>query len=239
MARSKGTPRFKSHSTKASDDKEKKVVKDEKTGSIVKKALAKHRKSRVGKEIKEQQNSTNYAIRRLPFNRLCREYAQDYSVDMRWSKEAFEALQTAAEEHLVKVFGDANFIRLAANAKRQSIKPDDVYAAVRIDSRNMDMYFDKIVEKSGSIFERDRNTRDPIRRKLTSRKTYWTEQFNKKMHDLALLDKYGITASKKDETQKTEGSKKKPEEEKEAEDEKDATEEEEEKPKKQKRKVNL
>lgn len=252
MARSKNHP-VKIQKDEDKKTSSKKTIKEEDKGKesrALGKTITKHRVSRVIKEVKEQQNSTGFAIRKLPFSRLSREIGQDYSTDIRWSAEAFLALQTAAENHLVKIFSDANFIRLAANAKRQSIRPDDVLAALRVDSSNMNIYFLDIVKKSAEVYHRDKNTKDPLRRKLMARAEYWTAQVNKKKQDIALLDKYNVISevkSKKEdphpriENDEPKGTKRKlkeeekreeEEEEEEKKEERDVTEDEEEKPKK-------
>ncbi|KAJ3131079.1 hypothetical protein HDU90_008953 [Geranomyces variabilis] len=77
------------------------------------------------REIKEQQKSTKFLIARAPFQRTCREIAGDIRLqDMRWQQDAFEALQTAAEEYLVALFMDV--VLLAVHAHRQTINVDDV-----------------------------------------------------------------------------------------------------------------
>ena len=62
-------------------------------------------------------------IRRLPFSRLVREIAQDFVA-------AIEALQYAAESHVVKLFEDANL--LAQHAKRITIYKTDLMLVRRI-----------------------------------------------------------------------------------------------------------
>ena len=63
-------------------------------------------------------------IRRLPFARLVREVAQDYTVVPRFQQKAIKALQYAAESHLVKFYEDANL--LAKHAKRITVYPKDL-----------------------------------------------------------------------------------------------------------------
>lgn len=45
------------------------------------------------REIRRYQKSTELLIRRLPFQRLVREIAQDFKFDLRWNVKAIEALQ--------------------------------------------------------------------------------------------------------------------------------------------------
>ena len=69
-------------------------------------------------------------IRKLPFQRLLREIAQDYRADLRFSGESMLAIQEAAESYLVGIFHDTNFNAL--NAKRMTIKLKDLQLARKI-----------------------------------------------------------------------------------------------------------
>ncbi|KAF4396212.1 hypothetical protein G4B88_020849 [Cannabis sativa] len=62
------------------------------------------------------QKSTELLIRKLPFQRLVREIAQDFKTDLRFQSSAVSALQEAAEAYLVGVFEDTNLC--AIHAKR-------------------------------------------------------------------------------------------------------------------------
>ncbi|KAH7415549.1 hypothetical protein KP509_14G051000 [Ceratopteris richardii] len=68
------------------------------------------------REIRKYQKSTELLIRRLPFQRLVREIAQD--------------LKEAAEAYLVGLFEDTNLC--AIHAKRVTIMPQDIQLARRI-----------------------------------------------------------------------------------------------------------
>ena len=59
-------------------------------------------------EICRYQRSTELLIRKLPFQRLVREVAQDSKVDLRFQCSAIMALQEAAEAFLVGLFEDTN-----------------------------------------------------------------------------------------------------------------------------------
>jgi histone H3/H4 len=59
-------------------------------------------------EIRRYQKSTDLLIRKLPFQRLVREIAQDFANDCRWQSTAILALQEAAEAYLVSLFEDVN-----------------------------------------------------------------------------------------------------------------------------------
>lgn len=49
------------------------------------------------REIRRYQKSTELLIRKLPFQRLVREIAQDFKTDLRFQSSAIGALQEAAE----------------------------------------------------------------------------------------------------------------------------------------------
>lgn len=82
------------------------------------------------REIRRYQKSTNLLIRKLPFQRLVREIAQDYKNDLRFQSNAILALQEAAEAYLVSLFEDTNLC--AIHAKRVTIMPKDMQLARRI-----------------------------------------------------------------------------------------------------------
>lgn len=68
------------------------------------------------REIRKYQKSTELLIRKLPFQRLVREIAQDFKTDLRFQSSAVLALQEAAEAYLVGLFEDTNLC--AIHAKR-------------------------------------------------------------------------------------------------------------------------
>lgn len=82
------------------------------------------------REIRRYQKSTEVLIRRLPFQRLVREIAQDVRTDLRFQATALMALQEAAEAHLVGLFESTNLC--AIHASRQTIMPKDMQLARRI-----------------------------------------------------------------------------------------------------------
>ncbi|KAA8578694.1 hypothetical protein FQN60_010561, partial [Etheostoma spectabile] len=69
------------------------------------------------REIRRYQKSTELLIRKLPFQRLVREIAQDFKTDLRFQSSAVMALQEASEAYLVGLFEDTNLC--AIHAKRQ------------------------------------------------------------------------------------------------------------------------
>ena len=82
------------------------------------------------REIRRYQKSTDLLIRKLPFQRLVREIAQDFKNDLRFAGQAILALQEASESYLVSLFEDTNLA--AIHAKRVTIFPKDIQLARRI-----------------------------------------------------------------------------------------------------------
>jgi len=82
------------------------------------------------REIRRYQKTTELLIRKLPFQRLVREIAQDFKTDLRFQSTAILALQEASEAYLVGLFEDTNLC--AIHAKRVTIMPKDIQLARRI-----------------------------------------------------------------------------------------------------------
>ncbi|EGG02998.1 histone-fold-containing protein [Melampsora americana] len=82
------------------------------------------------REIRRYQKSTELLIRKLPFQRLVREIAQDFKTDLRFQSSAIGALQESAEAYLVSLFEDTNLA--AIHAKRVTIQPKDIQLARRL-----------------------------------------------------------------------------------------------------------
>ncbi|ORY32071.1 histone H3 [Naematelia encephala] len=82
------------------------------------------------REIRRYQKSTELLIRKLPFQRLVREIAQDFKTDLRFQSSAVMALQEASEAYLVSLFEDTNLA--AIHAKRVTIQPKDLGLARRL-----------------------------------------------------------------------------------------------------------
>ena len=110
------------------------------------------------REIRRYQKSTELLIRKLPFQRLVREIAQDFKTDLRFQSAAIGALQVrildqvgvnelgvdvsistrafplllqeASEAYLVGLFEDTNLCVI--HAKRVTIMPKDIQLARRI-----------------------------------------------------------------------------------------------------------
>ena len=81
-------------------------------------------------DIRHFQKTTALLIRKLPFQRLVREIAQDFKTDLRFQSAAILCLQEAAEAYLVRLFDDANLC--AIHTKRVTIMPKDILLARRI-----------------------------------------------------------------------------------------------------------
>ncbi|CAM9113085.1 unnamed protein product [Chrysoparadoxa australica] len=62
------------------------------------------------REIRKYQKSTELLIRKLPFQRLVREIAQDFKNDLRFQSAAILALQEACEAYLVGLFEVWSFL---------------------------------------------------------------------------------------------------------------------------------
>ncbi|KAJ7845720.1 histone 3 [Mycena olivaceomarginata] len=82
------------------------------------------------REIRRYQKSTSLLIRKLPFQRLVREIAQDFKQELRFQSSAVKALQEAAEAYLISLFEDTNMA--AIHAKRVTIQPKDLALARRL-----------------------------------------------------------------------------------------------------------
>jgi histone H3 len=82
------------------------------------------------REIRRYQKSTELLIRKLPFQRLVREIAQDFKIDLRFQSSAVMAIQEASEAYLVGLFEDTNLYTI--HAKRVTIMPNDIQLARRI-----------------------------------------------------------------------------------------------------------
>jgi len=98
------------------------------------KAAAPKRRYRPGtvalRDIRKFQRSGELLIRKLPFQRLVREIAQEYTNAPRFSASAVLALQEASEAYLVGLFQDAQLC--AVHGKRVTVMSKDIQLARRI-----------------------------------------------------------------------------------------------------------
>ena len=82
-------------------------------------------------EIRRYQKLTELLIRKLPFQRLVRELAQDLGkMNIRFQSGAIMALQEASEAYLVGLLEDANLC--AMHAKRVTIMTKDIHLVRQI-----------------------------------------------------------------------------------------------------------
>jgi histone H3 len=82
------------------------------------------------RQIRKYQKTTDLLLRKLPFQRLVKEVAQDFKNDLRFQSGAIMALQEASEAYLVGLFEDTNLC--AIHAKRVTIMVRDMQLARRI-----------------------------------------------------------------------------------------------------------
>ena len=82
------------------------------------------------REIRRYQKSTELLIKKLPFQRLVKEIAQNFKSDLRFQASAVIALQEATESYIVSIFQDTNLC--AIHAKRVTIMAKDMQLALRI-----------------------------------------------------------------------------------------------------------
>ncbi|XP_037550131.1 histone H3-like [Nematolebias whitei] len=82
------------------------------------------------REIRLYQKSTELLIKKLPFQRLVREIAQDFKTDLGFQSSAIMALLEASVAYLVGLFEDTNLCTI--HAKRVTIMPKDIQLARRI-----------------------------------------------------------------------------------------------------------
>ena len=82
------------------------------------------------KPFLNQKHAMRLLIKKLPFQRLVREIAQDFKSDLRFKATAMLALQEATEAYLIGLFEDSNLCVI--HAKRVTIMPKDIQLARRI-----------------------------------------------------------------------------------------------------------
>lgn len=58
------------------------------------------------REIRYYQSTTHFLLPKKTFRRLVREIGQDFQTDLRFTENALEAIQTAAEDYLIKLFSN-------------------------------------------------------------------------------------------------------------------------------------
>lgn len=85
------------------------------------------------REIRKIQKGTGLLIPKAPFERVVRELGNEQKpgVDIRWSKDALEAIQMMAEDMLIHRFATAQIAAIHAN--RITVTPKDMWLAARVD----------------------------------------------------------------------------------------------------------
>eukprot|EP00405_Crypthecodinium_cohnii_P022013 CAMPEP_0206477500 /NCGR_PEP_ID=MMETSP0324_2-20121206/35418_1 /ASSEMBLY_ACC=CAM_ASM_000836 /TAXON_ID=2866 /ORGANISM="Crypthecodinium cohnii, Strain Seligo" /LENGTH=166 /DNA_ID=CAMNT_0053953473 /DNA_START=68 /DNA_END=568 /DNA_ORIENTATION=- len=81
-------------------------------------------------EIRKLQKSSDFMVRKLPFQRLVREVTRTINEDLRFQASAIEALQEASESYLVSLFEDSNLC--AVHGKRVTVMARDLALAQRL-----------------------------------------------------------------------------------------------------------
>jgi len=99
-------------------------------GVVVKKPRRYRPGTKALRDIRKYQKSTDLLLRKVPFQRLVRELAQQFQANLRWQSTAVLALQEASEAYLVGLFEDTNLC--AIHAHRTTIMPKDMQLARRI-----------------------------------------------------------------------------------------------------------
>lgn len=94
-------------------------------------ARKKHRLSKIERDIKKYQDSTKLIIPHASFARLVREIAQNFKTDLRFTPEAFECIQEAAEAHIVEMFQDVELIAFHCNRQMVTVEDMDLATALR------------------------------------------------------------------------------------------------------------
>ena len=88
------------------------------------------KRTKIEREIQMAQRGTQFLLRKLPFQRIVREVAQDLKTDVRFQGSAMLAVQEAAEGYCVGLLEDTNLC--AIHAKRITIMPKDIQLSRRI-----------------------------------------------------------------------------------------------------------
>lgn len=82
------------------------------------------------REIRRYQKTTDLLIRKLPFQRLVREIAQNFQADLRFQSDAILALQESSEAYLTRLFEDAYMCSL--HSKHLTLRVQDLRLARRL-----------------------------------------------------------------------------------------------------------
>jgi histone H3 len=91
------------------------------------------------REIRRYQGAegSKLLLRKLPFQRVVREIAQEFKTDLRFQEQACIAAQDATESFITELFEDSQLI--AIHAKRITIQPRDMILAGRLRVNNLNL----------------------------------------------------------------------------------------------------
>lgn len=82
-------------------------------------------RSKALREVRDEQAKVTNVIPTAPFHRLVREMTKNCSnEDIRFRKDALDALQVDSEDFLIGMFHDANLIAIQGN--RETLHVDDI-----------------------------------------------------------------------------------------------------------------
>lgn len=76
------------------------------------------------REIRKYQKTTDMLLRRLPFQRFCREVASTFKSDVRFKLETLSSVQESIENFLTNVFEEANMC--VKHCNRVTLMPKDL-----------------------------------------------------------------------------------------------------------------
>merc|ERR1711973_797692 len=82
------------------------------------------------REIRRYQKSCELLLRKLPFQRLVRECAHGFRIELRFEKRAMEALQHACEIHVSTILELS--LLFTIHAKRVTIHARDIELAMKV-----------------------------------------------------------------------------------------------------------
>jgi histone H3 len=109
--------------------------------TVVPTLIRKKRRNRPGtvakREIKKQADIAHKvsAFRKLPFNRLIREVAQNFKDELRFTPASLEVIRAAADDFNVKFFTNIN--KMAGHAKRITIMEADLMLGLLLTDKNL------------------------------------------------------------------------------------------------------
>lgn len=88
------------------------------------------------RDVRRAQKETTLMIRRTPFERLARHAVAQFKIDVRFSGDALENLQTALEEYLVKLMEKA--VLAMAHRDTVTLFPKDVQLVRKLRANDFD-----------------------------------------------------------------------------------------------------